>query len=445
MPVEFIYLILLVAIIVYLITVPRRPVYEATFISFVIVLFASMRWADIGNIIAGSFTQRMLYTIFAFMAFTIVMKETRIMDSCVAIIVSVFGRIRGGTAYADVIANTFLGALSGGGPQNVLLIGSVTLPAMKRSGLPDKLAVNVSAFDSLMGNYIPPSPTYAAAFGIYVAFCESSGIAAMSLTHIWGAMWAIAAIMIVMRMATIFVSCRVNRVKPVPREDLPRFREAIASGWKALFLPVIIALPFVLDMTCSSFIAGRIGSEAADMLTQSILLFLPGLAAILAYAFGHRRPSPKALAASFAEGANGIVMIVAMVLLSVMIGNTISVGEIGAYLGGLDLPFVLIVLFIPLLTTFLSMIISSAAVTMFFGGMILSVTAAGGADPFIVTAALPLICGGLSGTIPPSSPCLFAGANILKCGMRGVNAIALRWTAEHMIAVEVIFLVACLI
>ena len=128
-----------------------------------------------------------------------------------------------------------------------------------------------------------------------------------------------------------------------------------------------------------------------------------------------------------------------------MIGNLISVDEIGRFLGELQLPFVLIALIIPLLTTLLSMIISSVAVTIFFGNMILSVMVAVGADPLIVTAMLPLICGGLSGTIPPSSPCLFVGANILKCGMHGVNSIAVRWALEQLLFIEALFIIACLL
>ena len=449
MPIELIWLLLLVALIIFLITVPKRPVYESTFIAFVVIYIVSnivsMKWEKIGEIITSSFSQTVLYTIFAFMAFTIVMKETRIMDSCVAIITSIFGRFKGGTAYADVIANVFLGALSGGGPQNVLLIGSVTLPAMQKSRIPNRLSINVSAFDSLMGNFIPPSPTYAAAFGIYVAYCSAAGMTGLSSAHLWGAMWIISAIMIVFRMATIFVSCRMNRVSVVPREELPRFRDAVKSGWKALFLPVIIAFPFVLDMVFEPFIVERIGETAASQLTNGILLFLPGLTAILAFLFGIRRPKMTDLARSFAEGANGIVMIVAMVLMSVMIGNLISVDEIGRFLGELQLPFVLIALIIPLLTTLLSMIISSVAVTIFFGNMMLSVMVAVGADPLIVTAMLPLICGGLSGTIPPSSPCLFVGANILKCGMHGVNSIAVRWTLEQLLFIEALFIIACLL
>ena len=449
MPIELIWLLLLVALIIFLITVPKRPVYESTFIAFVIIYIVSnivsMEWGEIADILASSFSQTILYTIFAFMAFTIVMKETRIMDSCVAIISSIFGKFKGGTAYADAIANTFLGALSGGGPQNVLLIGSVTLPAMKKSRIPDNLAINVAAFDSLMGNFIPPSPAYAAAFGIYVAYCGAAGLTGLSSAHMWGAMWVIAAIMIAFRMATIFVSCRMNRVSVVPKEELPRFREAIKSGWKALFLPVIIALPFVLDMVFEPFIVQRIGETAASLLTNGILLFLPGLTAILAFLLGIRRPKMTDLARSFAEGANGIVMIVAMVLMSIMIGNLISADEIGKFLGEMQLPFVLLALIIPLLTTLLSMIISSVAVTIFFGNMILSVMVAVGADPLIVTAMLPLICGGLSGTIPPTSPCLFIGANILKCSMRGVNSIAVRWTIEQLVFIEALFVIACLL
>ncbi len=445
MPVELIYLIVLVALIIVIITVPKRPVYEATFVAFVIILFVTWRWDRLGTCLASSFSQTILYTIFAFMAFSIVMKETKVMDSCVALITSVCGKFKGGAAYADIVANTFLGALSGGGPQNIPVVGSMTLPSMKKSGIPDKLAVNVSAFDSLMGNFIPPSPTYAAAFGIYAGFCAASGYTSVSSAEMWGVMWIIAAVMILFRIVTVFVSCKINHVVTVPKEDLPRFRDAIKSGWKALFLPLIIALPFILDMACSGFVADRIGAEAAGMVSKSVLLIIPGFAAICSLFLGSKRPKFTELANAFAENANGIIMIVAMVLFSMFIGNIISVGEIGAFLSGLDLPLAVLALIVPLLTSVMSMIISSVAITVFFGNMILAVLVAAGASPLIVAAMLPLICGGLSGTIPPSAPCLFIGANILKCDLRGVNGIAVRWSVEQFVFVELLFMAACLI
>lgn len=444
MPVELIYLIVLVALIIFIITVPKRPVYEATFVAFVIILFITWRWDKLGACLAASFSQTILYTILAFMAFSVVMKETKVMDSCVALITSVCGRFKGGAAYADIVANTFLGALSGGGPQNIPVVGSMTLPSMKKSGVPDALAVNVSAFDSLMGNFIPPSPTYAAAFGIYAGFCAASGTTASS-AEMWGVMWIIAAVMIAFRVATVFVSCKIHRVAVVPKEELPRFRDALKSGWKALFLPIIIALPFLLDLLCFGFVADRIGAEAAGMVSKSILLIIPGFAAICSLFLGSTRPKPTELARAFSENVNGIVMIVAMVLFSMMIGNIISVGEIGSFLSGLDLPLALIALIVPILTTVMSMIISSVAITVFFGNMILAVLVAAGANPLLVAAMLPLICGGLSGTIPPSAPCLFIGANILKCDFDGVSGIAVRWSVEQFVFVELLFMAVCLI
>ena len=81
----------------------------------------------------------------AFVAMSIVLTKTKIIDSCVAVILSVLGRISGGAGYVSIIASAFMGALSGSGPGNVMATGSITIPAMKKSGFPPELAANVES------------------------------------------------------------------------------------------------------------------------------------------------------------------------------------------------------------------------------------------------------------------------------------------------------------
>ena len=70
--------------------------------------------------------------------------KTKIIDSCIAVILSLIGRVTGGAGYTAVIASSFMGALSGSGPGNVMATGSITIPAMKRSGFPPELAANIA-------------------------------------------------------------------------------------------------------------------------------------------------------------------------------------------------------------------------------------------------------------------------------------------------------------
>lgn len=445
MPLEILYIAVLLLVTIVWMVLLKRPVYEGMLVSFIVLLTVSWRWENFFTYVNAALSQSIMYVVFAFIAFSVVMKQTRVIDSCTSIIISIFGRFRGGAGYADVLANSFLGALSGGGPQNVVLVGSITLPAMKKSGIPDEVSVNTAAFDSLMGNYIPPSPAYAAIFGIYIAFCNTNGYTAVSSTQLWGMMWAIAAVMVIFRMATIFIACRRRNVCAIPKEQLPRFREALKTGWKALFLPLIIAAPFVLEMLLGNFISSQIGETGLSAVSSSLLLFLPGFASFFVLFLGQNKVSIKQLAKGFASSANEMITIGVLVLFSLMIGNVLQVGEIGAYVASLDLNIVALALIIPLLTTVISMMIASVVIVIFFGMVILVVMTAAGANPVLVAAVIPLICGGLAGTIPPSSPCLYLGSNIVGGNVGSIMKTSVWWVLAQFAFVEILFLVICLI
>ena len=76
----------------------------------------------------------------AFCAMSILLTKTKVIDSAIAVILALLGRVTGGAGYVSVVASAFMGALSGSGPGNVMATGSITIPAMKKSGFPPELA-----------------------------------------------------------------------------------------------------------------------------------------------------------------------------------------------------------------------------------------------------------------------------------------------------------------
>ena len=167
MPSAFIYLGILLLTIVIWFMVFKRPVYEAILISFIILLIVTGTWGNIGSYIEKGLTTSLLYSMTAFVAMSVVLTKTKVVDSCIAIILSILGRIPGGAGYVSIIASAFMGALSGSGPGNVMATGAITIPAMKKSGFPAELAANVESNASYMGNMIPPSSNIVAALGAF--------------------------------------------------------------------------------------------------------------------------------------------------------------------------------------------------------------------------------------------------------------------------------------
>jgi hypothetical protein len=117
-----------------------------------------------------------------------------------------------------------------------------------------------------MGNMIPPSGVILASLACYNKF---SGIE-MEQSTFWIVSWGIAFWFILQRLATVFVFCRIYKVKALPKEEIPRFRESLKEGWKNLLLPVIILIPFVVDYLFKSF---KVVGFLLDMLKNRLDCF----------------------------------------------------------------------------------------------------------------------------------------------------------------------------
>ncbi|MDX3894212.1 TRAP transporter fused permease subunit [Pusillimonas sp.] len=69
---------------------------------------------------------------------------------------ALMGRSRGGAAKIAVIASSLFGSISGSPIANIVATGTITIPMMKRSGFPPRLAAAVEATASTGGQLMPP-------------------------------------------------------------------------------------------------------------------------------------------------------------------------------------------------------------------------------------------------------------------------------------------------
>ena len=125
MPSSLIYLGLMLAVIIVWFVLFKRPVYEAVFLSFLVLVGVTGTWVNLWSYIEAALSTSLLYSMVAFVAMSVLLTKTKVVDSCIGIILSFIGRVRGGAGYAAVIASAFMGALSGSGPGNVMATGTI--------------------------------------------------------------------------------------------------------------------------------------------------------------------------------------------------------------------------------------------------------------------------------------------------------------------------------
>lgn len=418
MPISLLYLGVMVGVICIWFLLLKRPIYESVLVSFFVLLTVTDTWGNIFTYIKEGLSTSLLFSMTAFVAMSIILTKTKMIDGCIGIILCIVGRIRGGAGYASVLASAFMGALSGSGPGNVMATGVITIPAMKRSGFPAHLAANVESTSSYLGNLIPPSSNIVAAFG---AFCALYPNTEITMGKFWVILWGISLWFVVQRIITVWGFCVYYKVKPMRKEDLPSFKESLKKGWQGLLLPVVILAPFILDFFLKdTFYTARLGAQGAKYFSSSLLIFVPGLVALLAILLvkDKKKVTPSKLADMFANGIKSIAPVVGTCIFGYMIGALFAdlnvASDLEAFMTSLNIGKLGTVLFLTVLTCFLGMVIPGSSLVVIFGPVIITTMAAVGIEPILAAAMLPCICGVMCGITPPLALGMYAGMSIAE-------------------------------
>ncbi len=430
------YLMILLAVILVWFVLIKRPVYEAVALGFVLLVLISGKWDSILTYVDGALSTNLLYSMVAFVAMSILLTKTKIVDSCIAVILSLIGRITGGAGYTAVIASAFMGALSGSGPGNVMATGAITIPAMKRSGFPAELAANIESNASYMGNMIPPSSNIVAAMGAYAAFAGAE----IATGQFWMVLWGISLYFIAQRLLMVWAFCKYYKVKPMTKEELPDLKTTLKAGWQGLLLPVIILTPFILDAVFKdTFFTARLGAEGAKYLSSSVLLFVGGIAAIFAVLITKDRKQvtiPK-MAKMFSDGVKTIAPAIGVCVFGYMLGELFADLQVGqqmaTLIGGWNFGQLGTVLAVCAITCFLGMVIPGSSLVVIFGTVFIEILAGAGCNALLSAAMLPCICGVMCGITPPLGLGMYAGMTLAESDFDKTFKNNLWWVAAQFI------------
>lgn len=445
MPSVFIYLGVMLAVICLWFLLFKRPIYEGVIISFVILVAMTGTWSRIGVYFADAMKTSLLYSMVAFVAMSQILSKTKIIDNCVHIIIALLGRIPGGAGYASIVASSFMGALSGSGPGNVMATGSITIPAMKKTGFPPELAANVESAASYLGNMIPPSANIVAALGAFMAVYPDSE---MTTGKFWIVCWGVSLWFILSRIVQLFAFCKYYKIKPMAKEDIPSLKATLKEGWTGLLLPVIILAPFIFDsLFNATLLTERLGKAGAKHFSSSLLIFVAGIAAVYGIFAAKEKMSFKSMIDTFSKGVKGLSPIVATCIFGYTIGalfEDINAGEqMQQVFEAMNFGKVGLVLLIPLITCFITMVIPGSSVVVMFGSVFINLFASAGVNPLLVAAMLPCMCGVMCGITPPFALGMYAGMSIAESDFDKTLKNDLWWVAVQYI-MEVIVLMGWL-
>jgi TRAP transporter 4TM/12TM fusion protein len=152
------------------------------------------------------------------------------------IAIALMGRYRGGPAKIAIVGSSLFGSISGNIVSNVMTVGTVTIPLMRRAGFRPHLAAAIEACASTGGQITPPVMGIAAfimAEFLQVPFYE------VALAAVIPALLFYVALFI-----QVDLEAARSKILPMPREEIPRLSRVLKDGW--YFLLPLVALVYAL-------------------------------------------------------------------------------------------------------------------------------------------------------------------------------------------------------
>jgi TRAP transporter 4TM/12TM fusion protein len=172
----------------------------------------------VGSLVTLTFTIITMFMLFgAFLQNTHASKF--ITDSAMAIA----GHWTGGPAKAAVVSSGLIGMITGIGPANAAITGSISIPVMKESGYKPEFAAGVAAVASNGSSIMPPVMGIAAFImaefvGMpYWQICVCAFIPA--LLYYWGIF------------VQVHYAAKKYKLHGLPKEDLPSISKVLKRGW----------------------------------------------------------------------------------------------------------------------------------------------------------------------------------------------------------------------
>ncbi len=323
---------------------------------------------------------------------------------------SLMGRSRGGAAKIGILGSSFFGMLSGSTVSNVLAIGSMTIPVMKRTGFSPHYAAAIESCASAGGPIMPPVMG-AAAF-----------IMASFLNLPYYKIAIAAAIPACLYYLGLFVQvdgyAAKSGLKGLPSAELPSFWGTLKTGW--FYIGVIIILCYFLLTLAVEAWAPFYASAALIILTmirkETRLTWRTFLNIIAESGKNMAQLTAILCAAGLLIGGlsvTGVALSFSRELVAAVGNNTLLiliVGAITSFILGLGMTTTACYIF-------LAVVMVPALVAMRIDEL--------GAHMFV------FYWGALSDITPPTALCVAAA-----CGLAGSNFMQTGWTAMRLGAVK---------
>lgn len=325
------------------------------------------------------------------------MTSATITDRLVDLSRRIIGRMRGSMAQANVLVSMFFAGMNGSVVADTATVGSLLVPAMKKSGYPPAFAAAITAVSSTIGGIIPPSI-------MMIVLANAGGISV-------GALFAggiIPGIMIGLLLMVInYVIAKRNNFE---RSEEPFSLKALAvSAYRSSFA---LLIPIVL---VGSVVFGIAGVVEAGALTATIALIV----GLFIYRTINWTNCKSSFIRAFRNSAMVFIIIAASGPFSWLLTSLGAINDLEQWLLSYTYNPLLFILILVLFICLLGMVMDSAANIIVVGPVLVDVMIKAGYPD--VQAALVVVVGFLIGSVtPPVGVAFFTAGAIAKVRLEKV-------------------------
>ena len=443
MPFEVWYFIAIIAVCFVWFVIIRRPMYEALALSFVACLAISGTWSQMFAFMQDGASQSILYTILCFLIFAQILKETGVISKIINIIIALIGRLSGGAGVVCLAASTFMAFVAGTGPGNVTATGSITIPLMKRAGYKPEFAAAIGAACGGLGPIVPPSSSIAVSFACLVS---AVGEGVYTSSQLWTVSYVVAMWFILHRLVQLIIMCKIYKVQPLDKSELPDLKTAWKEGWSACMLIFVVMVPFLVDNTCDGLLIKLLGEEARGNLSSALLAMTPAYAGAYALIVGRKqfKITVRSLGNMVQKTVKSLAPMAMLLWMAYSIGALLDYvdcgGPISDWIMSFNLSYFGATVLIIALVLVLTMSLSPNAVMPLFGPMIITIFMNYGVNPLIPAAMLIPMFHGLGQVTIPYATVLYPAMGLAESDFGKTVIQMMWWILGHCIICALILL-----
>jgi TRAP transporter 4TM/12TM fusion protein len=259
----------------------------------------------------GVIAHVMLKYVFLFYLFGKLLEWTGALDFIMKLALALVGRYRGGPAMVAVMSSGFTGTISGSAVANVMITGTVTIPLMKRVGIKPHVAGGIEAAASSGGQFMPP--VMGATAFLIAQFLGISYFEVMKAALIPAILYFVGVLV------GVYAYAVRAKLKPIPPEEIPSWREVFGGSSGITFLNSFATLVILLLLRYSAPFA-VLYSMAAGLACYAVIRLFQRKS-LRVGSFVNLVSTAPAGFAGLGASAAGVGLIVAVLLLTGLAGR----------------------------------------------------------------------------------------------------------------------------